>query len=133
MNIHFRSHHFLCALCFQGNGYSPVFIENFTALMQQLNAEKGDDCVIEVVSDTDFICEPCPHRREQLCTSQEKILRLDRAHAEVLGIQPGEKITWGEAKQRIRERMTMEAFHRVCEPCEWKKLGICEEVLRGMK
>ena len=27
--LQFRPHHFLCAFCFQGKGYSPEFIENF--------------------------------------------------------------------------------------------------------
>lgn len=127
--ILFRPHHFLCALCFQGKGYSPKFVENFSEIMQQLNSEFGDDCVIQVTQVTDSICEPCPHRRETLCTSQEKILKLDAAHAQVLGIQAGEKITWGEAKKRIREHMTLDKFHQVCAPCEWKELGICESVL----
>lgn len=129
--IFFRPHHFLCALCFQGNGYSPQFIANFSELMQLLNSENGDDKEIEVVDETDSICSPCPHRREKSCTSQEKILKLDKGHAQVLGIKAGEKITWGEAKKRISECMTMENFHQVCAPCDWKKLGICEGVLKN--
>jgi len=127
--IEFRPHHFLCALCFQGKGYSSRFIKNFSALMKQLNTDEGDDISILVVNETDSICSPCPHRREKLCTSQEKTARLDHAHARALHIKPGEKITWGEAKKRIAEYMTLEAFHSACEPCEWKKLGICEKVL----
>lgn len=130
-NISFRPHHFLCALCFQGKGYSPKFIENFSAIMQQLNAADGDAVKIEVVAETDSICQPCPHRREKSCTSQEKILQLDRAHADVLKLQPSDVLTWGEAKKRIAEWMTLEKFHQTCAPCEWKTLGICEATLKA--
>jgi len=123
MTISFRPHHFLCAFCFQGKGYSPEFIKNFLAIMENLT----DETLIEVVAHTDSICSPCPHRREKSCTSQEKILRLDHAHAKVLGIASGEQITWGEAKQRIYQQMTLEKFHQACAPCDWKGLGICEE------
>jgi hypothetical protein len=129
MTITFRPHHFLCSYCFKGNGYSSEFTKNFANIMQHLNSQQGDDAVIEVVNETDSICAPCPHRQDKLCETQEKIVQLDRAHAEALGIQPGEKITWKEAKKRIHERMTLQTFHHICEPCEWKKAGICESVL----
>jgi len=132
-NIAFRPHHFLCALCFQGKGYSPKFIENFTAIMQQLNAAEGDAVQIEVVAETDSICHPCPHRREKKCTSQDKILQLDQAHAAILKLRSGDILTWGEAKQRIKQFMAIEHFHKACEPCEWKKLGICEMTLVSLQ
>lgn len=129
MTISFRPHHFLCALSFKGEGYSPQFIANFTAIMQQLNAAEGDAIKIAVVGDTDSICAPCPHRREKKCTSQEKILRLDQAHAAILRIQSGDVLTWGEAKQRIANMMTIEKFTTACASCEWKSLGVCEKAL----
>lgn len=132
LNIAFRPHHFLCAVCFQGKGYSPEFIENFTTIMQHLNGEHGDDTVIDIVSHTDSICNPCPSKRDKLCISQKKILALDQAHAEILRIAPGEKITWGDIKMRIRTHMTLEKFHAACAPCEWKKFGICEDVLEKL-
>jgi len=130
--ITFRAHHFLCALCFRGKGYSPDFIVNFTNIMEKLQGADGDDTMLTVVADTDAICSPCPHRREQRCTSQEKIVRLDHAHMTVLGIKPGDTLTWGRAKQLIAEQMTLQKFHQACAPCQWKKLGICEEVLNNV-
>ena len=130
MALSFRPHHFLCALCFQGKGYSPEFIKNFSALMERLCAPDGDTVMIHVTEHTDSICSPCPHREALLCREQEKIMLLDRAHADILCIQPGEKISWGEAKERIRTHMTLEKFHTACAPCEWKKYGICEKTLR---
>ena len=125
----FRPHHFLCALCFQGKGYSPEFINNFSQIMMQLNSAQGDDIVINVVEYTDSICEPCPSKRDKRCVTQKKILQLDRAHTEILQIKEGDKITWGTAKKRIAEYMTLEKFHTACAPCIWKKTGMCENVL----
>ena len=129
--IVFRPHHFLCAFCFQGKGYSPEFIANFSTIMQYLNSSNGDDVIIEVVKNTDSICDPCPNKRKNACVSQSKILKLDQAHAAILNIQPGEKITWREAKIKIRNHMTLEKFHSACKLCEWKQLGICENTLRA--
>lgn len=129
MTMQFRPHHFLCALCFQGEGYSLDFIKNFSSIMQQLNTPLGNQTTIEVVAETDSICAPCPSRREALCTQQDKISKLDKAHAEILHIEPGDKITWENAKGKLADFMTLEKFHAACAPCEWKKLGICEKVL----
>lgn len=88
--------------------------------------------LIEVTEHTDSICAPCPSRREHLCQSQEKIEKLDKAHAKILLLQSGDKITWQDAKARIAEKMTLDKFHEACAPCEWKKYGMCEEVLKEL-
>lgn len=129
MTIQFRPHHFLCALCFQGKGYSPEFIKNFSAIMEELNSPQGHQTVIEVIDETDSICSPCPSRREKRCIEQDKISTLDTAHAAILNLAPGDKITWEQAKKRITNLMTIEKFDAACAPCQWKKLGICENVL----
>jgi hypothetical protein len=132
LNIHFRPHHFLCALCFQGKGYSPEFIANFSKIMAYLNSEEGEDAIITVVEHTDSICAPCPSKRDALCVSQKKIIKLDRAHADILKIKQGDTISWKEAKKRIQQEMTLEKFHMACAPCAWKKEGMCESVLRSL-
>lgn len=129
MNIQFRPHHFLCALCFQGSGYSPAFITNFQAIMDYLAVPNGDEVPIQIVKHTDSICEPCPHRVEKSCTSQEKITKLDNAHAHALQIEDINTITWGDAKKRIKENISLSTFHNICNGCEWKAFGICEGVL----
>lgn len=128
--INFRPHHFLCTLCFKGKGYSPNFIRNYKKIFAQLNSEGGDQTKITVVNHTDSICSPCPHKRELACASQEKITSLDNGHAAVLELQTGETLTWQAAKQRIKDKMTLEKFHHICEPCSWKAYGLCEETLR---
>lgn len=133
VKLKFRPHHFMCTLGFEGKGYSDEFVANYSKIAEQLRGPLGDQTEIEVVNQTDSICAPCPHRREALCETQEKITKLDNAHAEILNLIPGEVLTWQEAKQRIKNSMTLERFHAACEPCAWKKLGVCETALNHVK
>ncbi len=132
--LKFRPHHFLCTLGFEGKGYSAAFVKNYAEIDQRLKvAPGGDQTVIEVTSHTDSICAPCPSRRELLCESQSKIEALDQAHAEILGLASGDQLTWKEAKTKIAQKMNLGAFHRACEPCSWKALGVCETALRKLQ
>lgn len=131
--IKFRPHHFLCAVGYEGKGYAPGFVANFDKIIAQLRGVNGDETVITVTKHTDSICAPCPHRRDLLCESQAKIEKLDNAHAEVLQIEDGDQMTWGEAQQRIIKNLTIEKFDQICAPCEWKKLGVCETALRKLR
>ncbi|MGN6671195.1 MAG: DUF1284 domain-containing protein [Candidatus Nucleicultricaceae bacterium] len=130
--IHFRPHHFMCALGFQGSGYSNAFVENFSNIIKVINAEEGQQVAIKVTFEADAICAPCPNRRETLCTEQGKIERLDRAHAAALQLQAGEILNWKEAKERIRSRVSFDVFDQICDGCSWKSLGFCESALRKL-
>lgn len=128
MHILFRPHHFMCALGFQGKGYSPAFINNFQNIMNQLNSPGGGDIPISITPYTDTICAPCPHRQDKSCDKQSLISTLDQAHASALDLTTA-SITWTEAKLRIKERITVDVFHNICEGCNWKSLGVCEAAL----
>ncbi|MEZ5886321.1 MAG: DUF1284 domain-containing protein [Paracoccaceae bacterium] len=131
--VRYRPHHFLCSLGFQGKGYSEGFTANMTAIvMGRLRAQGGDATVIEVTGATDDICAPCPKRRGRLCTSQDKIKTLDRAHAAALRIEPHERLTWGEAKARIRANVPPGTLKTLCAGCEWEPYGMCEEALAAL-
>jgi hypothetical protein len=132
MKIKFRPHHFLCALCFEGKGYSNKFVKNFSDIVAHLRSENGDDAVIEVVYDLDSVCKVCPHNLGDKCDSQPKIDTLDTHHREILNLKDGEKITWKEAKKRIKQHMTVEKHHAACASCEWLKYGMCEKHLRDL-
>ena len=104
-------------------------MRNFQAIVDVLNGPGGDGTDVTIVDHTDSICTPCPNRREKLCTTEEEIRVLDHAHATALEISPNEVITWGQAKSRIAEKMSLKKFHEICQTCGWKKLGICEQAL----
>ena len=131
--IRFRPHHFLCALGFQGRGYSDTFTANMADIVQgRLRAADGNDTPITVVGADDDICAPCPKRRGHLCASQEKISALDARHAAALGLHPGDHLTWGQAQTRIRANVPPGALDTLCKGCEWLSLGLCETALRKL-
>lgn len=129
--IRFRAHHFLCAYCFQGAGYSKKFIRNFSAILAKLNGPDGDNQTIIVSPHTDDICAPCPHKRDLACESEEKVKRLDAAHSEVFGLTANATINWTMFKQSLAEKLTIDKFNKICDGCEWKASGICESILRA--
>jgi hypothetical protein len=133
--LKFRPHHFLCTVGYRGKGYSPEFVKNYDRISSELvHAEvSGDQIQIEVVEKTDSICAPCPSKRGDLCESQAKIVELDHAHANILSLREGDVLTWGQAKQKIVEHFTDEAFESACAPCSWKPLGICKEALTALR
>lgn len=132
--LRFRPHHFFCTLGFEGKGYSEGFVKNFEAIADQLRKQgrSGDEIQIEVVAGSDSICAPCPNRAGEVCTTEEKISALDHAHSEILGIRPGDVLTWGEAKERLASRMSVDAHHSACAACSWRSMGVCEAALRRL-
>ena len=128
--LRYRPHHFLCSLGFQGKGYSDAFTDNMArSVMGRLRAPAGASEVIEVAAATDDICAPCPKRRGTLCESQPKIDALDSAHARTLGLVPGQRLTWGEAQDRIRAHVPPGSLSKLCAGCEWEAYGMCEAAL----
>jgi len=131
--IRYRPHHFLCSLGFEGKGYSEAFTANMTAIvMGRLRAADGDATEIEVTGAADDICAPCPKRRGLSCTTQDKIKILDRAHAAALKLEPRERLTWGEAKARIRTNVPPGSLKTLCKGCEWEPYGMCERALKRL-
>lgn len=131
MEIQFRPHHFLCTFCFQGNGYSKKFIENYKNIVSLLNQEENSNFKIQIVKFTDSICSACPQKKEHLCHDEEKTQLLDAAHAKALNFQAGDILTWQEAKDQIFKKISAEKFHKICSTCSWKSLGICERHLKN--
>ncbi|NRB10414.1 MAG: DUF1284 domain-containing protein [Rickettsiaceae bacterium] len=129
--VYFRPHHFMCTLSFKGKGYSLGFVRNYKKIHKQLC--ENEDTIIEVAEYMDDICHACPHKLDEVvCKSQEKILKLDKAHREILQLKDKENLTWRKAKERIKQHMTIEKFHQACDGCEWKKFGVCEKELKNL-
>jgi hypothetical protein len=132
--ILFRPHHFFCTLAFEGKGYSQAFVDSYTEIARSLrDSPAGDETPIEVTLFSDSICSPCPNRRGARCDTNTKIRDLDAAHARILDLKHGDQLTWGQAKEKLRERMTVELHHQACAPCGWRTLGVCEIALRNLR
>ncbi|MGK5089889.1 DUF1284 domain-containing protein [Bdellovibrionota bacterium FG-2] len=128
--IKFRPHHFLCTQSFQGKGYSPEFVKKYFEIKNSLAPET----LIHVVLDTeDSICQSCPNRQGARCATEEKVQTLDAKHAKILSLCRGDSLTWGAVLERLATKMTVDDFHRVCAPCGWKELGVCEKTLKELK
>ncbi len=125
----FRPHHFLCALGFQGKGYTPEFSANMATIVDRLRGTNGSAVEIEVVGAADDICAPCPSRRGTGCIRQTRIDRLDTAHGAALGLRPGNRLRWGAALERIRDRVKPGDLANLCRGCQWLELGLCEDAL----
>ena len=131
--IKFRPHHFLCTIAFQGKGYSPEFVDNYTQICEQLNADQGDCVQIQVVNQTDSICCACPDKHGELCRTQSRVEALDNQHAQVLNLKAGMALSWGEAKRQIAEKIDEKVFDSICQGCSWKDLGICLTALKRLR
>jgi len=97
-----------------------------------LRAPEGDATEVEVVGSLDDICAPCPKRRGSLCQTQEKIEEIDSRHAKALSLRPGDQLTWGEAKARMKSSVKPGDLSDLCKGCQWLDLGLCEAALREL-
>ncbi|OCA06765.1 hypothetical protein wTpre_1110 [Wolbachia endosymbiont of Trichogramma pretiosum] len=118
----------MCTPAFQGYGYSRSFVENYKKIASKVISDPNTK--IEVVDNLDNICSVCPNQTKQgKCTTQAKVLELDRRHMEILGIKIGEILTWSKAVKRIRKKMSLEKFDYACEECNWQPYGMCRSAL----
>jgi hypothetical protein len=131
--IQFRPHHFLCSVAYEGMGYSKPFVANFDRIAQEIRHD--EDIKIQVVFGLDAICSHCPHQNlnSHTCNDQILINKLDNAHARILKIKDQEIISFRDAKERIRKNMDLRKFYAACAPCEWQKMGVCENALKKLK
>ena len=117
--VRLRPHHILCSLGFQGHGYSNTFTANMAEVVGRLRAPGGEEMVIEITGQADAICAPCPRRLGTSCLSHHRINTLDAAHGAALGIVPGDRITWGDAQDRVRDNVAPDDLDILCEGCPW--------------
>lgn len=114
----------LCAIGWQGKGYSPEFTENMNAVVSgRLRADPATEVVFTFQADD--ICGACPQRRGVSCVVAGRIAGLDGRHAEVLGLSDGLRMTWAEAQRRVVERIIPNDLQRICAGCRWLDLGMC--------
>lgn len=116
-----RPHHLICALLFQGKGYSKEFIDNFYYIIDKI--EKGN--LMEITYGCDDICSCCPNKIKNKCKNQKKVTALDKNYIQLLNIQEGEFISWSEVENLIQQKLNLKSFHKICEDCDW--YSVCEK------
>lgn len=130
--VSLRPHHVLCAIGWQGKGYSPEFTANMDRVVRdRLRADPATPVVFTFGADE--ICGPCPSRRGAGCAADARVRPLDRRHAEALGLRPGQRMSWAEAQQRAVSRVRPVDLERICAGCQWLGLGLCQSALARLR
>lgn len=122
--IQLRGHHLFCLLGYRGMGYSREYVENMTKVHQTLRSHP--ETVVELVEGPDQLCNKYPNSGEYHCKDQNIYVR-DTVILEKMGLKIGEKLTWQEIEQRVKNFVVPTDIQTVCETCHWKSFGVCEE------
>ena len=122
----------MCALSFEGKGYTDDFVKNYAEIASAVKSNPSAE-IIKISFSLDSICTPCPNHNKSKCNKQMLIDSLDHSHAKILEVKDGDTLTWNSALNLIKEKMTIEKFHIACNGCEWKKFGMCEQALKNLK
>lgn len=131
-SLTFRPHHFICTLGFQGDGYSPLFVDNYQGIVKALT--DTPHTLISIQDGLDSICQACPHQLPQnRCDQQNLIQTLDHNHSHALDLEGVSAITWADAKQRIKENISPSLLEVICQGCQWLSYGWCKNALVKLK
>jgi hypothetical protein len=130
--VRLRPHHLMCSLGFQGKGYSDDFTVNMAGIVDRLRGPDGDATALEITPQADAICAPCPHKQGLGCVKDAQIRALDQRHAQILGLDAGARLTWGEAQARIVARIAPGDLATLCAGCQWLDYGLCEAALSDL-
>jgi hypothetical protein len=121
-----RGHHFICLQFYGGEGYSAEFVANLDEVVARAKATPAI-----LVEGADDVCAACPGLSaarvcEQPGVGEAEALRIDALAREVLGASVGDRLTLGEARERLSEDAMAVGRWRfdACGDCEW--LDVCE-------
>ncbi len=133
--IRLRGHTLLCLQGFRGEGYSPAFITNMSAIHRTL--ADNPDSWVQVVASPDVVCGACPHQQVSGCTlkharSEEEMHDQDRVVLEKLGLEVGDRVRWCDILERIRRSVGRDDLTSICGTCRWLPLGYCREGLHRL-
>lgn len=117
--IRLRAHHGMCLAYFEGKGYS----QGFTSHMQDVLDGMQEDPLLELVTQSDVVCQECPNLHQGLCNTPELVLRYDRQVLERCGLSDHQQLRWSEFSRLVSQRI-LSAHHReeICGSCTWNEL-----------
>jgi len=122
--IQLRGHHLFCLLGYRGMGYSKEYVENMTKLHQTLR--NNPETLVQLVEGPDNLCEKYPNSGEYHCKDQNIFVR-DTTILEKLGLKLGETVKWFEIEERVKNFVVPSDILVICETCNWRTYGVCEE------
>lgn len=117
--IKLRPHHLLCTQAYQGYGYS----KDFTTCMDHL-VEVLPSSSVQLQQGVDEICNPCPYKEGNKCSTEEKVTLMDQKVLSYFSLSYGE-IAYSSTISKIRELMSEEIFEDICSTCSWYDYNLC--------
>ncbi|MEJ8737996.1 DUF1284 domain-containing protein [Erysipelotrichaceae bacterium HCN-30851] len=116
-----RPHHILCIQKFIGKGYNEDFTLHMNAIVSKLI--DNPKVQITITHGCDDICERCPNNINELCTSFDKVARLDTSVLMICNFDYGQTVSWIKLANKAR-RCIFETnrFNNICHECEWNEI-----------
>jgi hypothetical protein len=114
-----RPHHALCALFFEGKGYSQAFIENMTAFLADPSQ------MLKITTECDILCLACPNIVNGQCKDEAKVSLFDQRTMKLTGtlLQADQPIPLYEFCQGVLDAILRQGLlAEVCSECEWAAL-----------
>ena len=114
-----RPHHALCALFFEGKGYSQTFVDNMTTFLADSSQ------MLQITSGCDTLCMACPNNHYGQCNHDAKVALFDQRTLSYTGaiFQANQPIPLYELCQSVFDNILQQGFlAEVCGECEWAKL-----------
>ena len=113
MSVSIRPHHLLCMLTYLGKGYTPAFVDNYSAIVQRLNDG-----------------EPGCHCRNESVRHRDRTATADIAQALGRQLESGKSFVLDrQVLSLLREAFAMGTIRKACEGCEWQIL--CSKIARN--
>lgn len=117
--IKLRPHHFLCMRFWIGNGYSKEYTERVEEILPAMKS--GEKVYVEFGPDS--LCEKCPHLKNGICDSQDRVVEFDRKVAEYCSLKNGEETDWDKVFQSVSSGiMNQNRFDLICGDCAWAEI-----------
>lgn len=137
--IALRGHHFLCILTYQGEGYTPEFIENMSEVVHAI----GQGRPVRLTLGPDDICNGltpgCRDKVNHDCTAARTRTLDRRAVADVAALlgrplRDAAPLTRADIAV-LRESFAKGSIRRACADCAWKALcdGIAARGFTGTR
>ena len=123
-----RAHHALCIRFFQGKGYSAAFTAQMWDVVKHLEEHDPD---VTLLRECDMLCAACPHRKNGICESTEKVHRFDEKLLALCGLPTGAQIRWSVLKCIVDAKILAPGrLSSVCGDCQWHELCASSEPCR---
>ena len=119
-----RPHHLLCIQKYTGHGYDAAFTAHMTALVSGLSDRPQTQ--VTLTKGCDALCLACPHNIGGVCTSLEKVDKMDAAVLNACGLSYGISAPWELLARRAKKQIFMIGKEEtVCSGCQW--FSLCRE------